>query len=564
MKFKDFKYERLDFDESTRKFSDLLDQLEKCDNSDDFKRVFREINLFRSHMSTMVSLAQVRHTIDTSDKFYDEENDYWNEKLPLYASYEDRLNKIALKCEFREELYDYIPETYFKLAECAEKSFDEKIIPMMQEENKLTTEYGKLKASAKIEFEGETLNLAQIAAKALDDDREKRKKAYDAKIAFYAEHEAEFDRIYDELVKVRDKMAKTLGFKNYIELGYLRMNRLDYNQNMVSEYRRQIVKDIVPTVSALKEKQAGRLGLDSLKYYDVAYKFASGNPKPKGSAEDLVNAAVEMYHDMSPETAEFIDLMNDSELWDLESKPNKEMGGYCTSFTEFKAPFIFSNFNGTSGDVDVLTHEAGHAFQVYQSSDIETIDCQWPTYESCEIHSMSMEFLAYPYMEKFFKEDTSKYYFMHLAGTLEFLPYGVLVDHFQHVIYENPEMSIEERKQAYHDLEKIYLPDNDYEDNELLNKGCWWYQQGHIFQSPFYYIDYTLAQVCALQFWVRMVNEDKDYWSDYLKLCKLGGTKSFLQLVEAANLKSPFEDGCLNEVKEKANRYFESVDDSKL
>jgi M3 family oligoendopeptidase len=564
MKFNEFKYERLDFDKSTKEFAQLLEKLERCDNSTDFKKVFQQLNVYRAHLTTMVSLAQVRHSIDTSDKFYDAENDYWNEKLPLYASYENKLSKIALRCKFKEELYDYIPETYFKLAECSEKSFDEKIIPLLQEENRLTSEYGKLKASAKIDFEGEILNLSQIAAKALDDNRDKRKKAYDAKINFYEKNEAEFDRIFDELVKVRDKMAKSLGFKNYIELGYLRMNRLDYDQEMVANYRKQIINDIVPTVTKLREKQAKRLGLTSLKYYDVPYKFATGNPKPKGTPEDLVNAAVEMYHDMSPETGEFIDLMYNSELWDLKSKPNKEMGGYCTTFPDYKAPFIFSNFNGTSGDVDVLTHEAGHAFQAYQSRDIETIDCQGPTLESCEIHSMSMEFFAYKYMEKFFKEDTQKYYYLHLAGTLEFLPYGVLVDHFQHVIYENPDMSIEQRKKAYHDLEILYLPNNDYGDNKLLNKGCWWYQQGHIFQVPFYYIDYTLAQVCALQFWVRMINEDKTYWTDYLNLCKLGGTKSFLQLVKVSNLISPFKDGCLKDVKDKANEYFESVDDTRL
>ena len=564
MKFKDYKYERLNYETTSQQYKDLINKLQRCQDAATFYQVFKEINVLDSHLETMVSLCYVRHSIDTSDKFYDEETEYWDKTLPNYQVFQNEIYDIILSVPFKEELKEFIPDTYFKMAEFAQKSFSKEIIPLLQEENSLVSKYGKLKASAKIPFENEILNLAQIHAKTLVKDRNQRKAAYDAKINFYAKHEAEFDDIFDKLVKVRTKIAKELGYKNFIELGYLRMNRFDYDQKMVANYRKQIKEDVVPLVNSLFVRQARRLNLESLKYYDESFEFLTGNPKPKGTPKELVAKAVNMYHDMSPETKEFIDVMNEADLWDLESKPSKEMGGYCTTFPDYKVPFIFSNFNGTSGDVDVLTHEAGHAFQAYQSKDIEVLACQSPTYESCEIHSMSMEFFAYKYMPDFFKEDTDKYYFLHLEGTLKFLPYGVLVDHFQHVVYEHPEMSIAERKAAYRKLEKEYLPRRDYEDNELLNKGCYWYQQGHIFQSPFYYIDYTLAQVCALQFWGRMQDNDPNYWKDYLHLCKLGGTKSFVNLVKEANLKSPFEDGCLKDVVKKCSDYFATIDDTKL
>ena len=307
-----------------------------------------------------------------------------------------------------------------------------------------------------------------------------------------------------------------------------------------------------------------RVGYDRLEYYDLAYQFDSGNPIPKGSAEDLVEAAVNMYHEMSPETAEFIDMMKNDELWDLIARPNKEMGGYETEIPEYKSQFIFSNFNGTSGDVDVLTHEAGHAFQTFMAKDITIPDVSCPTMESAEIDSMSMEFFAYPWMENFFKEDTAKYRYAHMCGTITFLPYGVLVDHYQEEIYSHPEWSIEERKQCWRNLEKMYQPYKNYEECPFLEKGTWWYQQGHIFQSPFYYIDYTLAQVVAQQFFIRMDQKDETYWEDYKTILKLGGTKSFTQLVKAAHLTVPFEDGCIERIMNYLSNVLDQVNDKAL
>ncbi|MBQ1478176.1 MAG: M3 family oligoendopeptidase, partial [Erysipelotrichaceae bacterium] len=365
-------------------------------------------------------------------------------------------------------------------------------------------------------------------------------------------------------VKVRTKIAKTLGYSSFTELAYLRMMRLDYDRNMVANYRKQILEDIVPAVFDLYKRQARRLGTEKVAYYDKGMEFLNGNPSPKGTKEELIKAAQKMYHEMSKETGEFIDVMVENDLWDLDSKDGKQMGGYCTSIPAYKVPFIFANFNGTSGDVDVLTHEAGHAFQYYLSKDIPTIDLQWPTMESAEIASMSMEFNAWPWVNLFFKEDTDKYKFLHLSGTLKFLPYGVLVDHFQHEVYDHTEWTADERKACWRRLEKMYQPYIDYEGAPLWEKGCWWYQQGHIFESPFYYIDYTLAQVCALQFWARNQKKDPKAWEDYVALCRLGGTKSFTGLVKAAHLKVPFEDGCLKDIAREADAYLGSVNDKAL
>ena len=564
MKFEEFKYERPELSEVQKQYALYEEKMKACQDADEFMVLFKEINQFRGHLSSMMALASLRYTIDTSDEFYVKENDYWDENSPYYQQCNNQFYRTILESPLRKQLEERIPSTFFQLIENELKCFDEVIMEDLQLENKLASEYQKLIASAKIEFDGKTYNLAGLSALTQSKDRDLRRRASYAHVQYFEEHEKEFDRIYDDLVHVRDKMAKKLGFKNYTELGYVRMNRFDYNEAMVDNYRRQVLKDVVPLANELSEKQRIRLGLDQLHFYDLNCEFESGNPAPIGTPEQLVAKAQKMYHELSDETGQFFDLMVNNHLLDLVSKPNKASGGYCTYIQDYEAPFIFSNFNGTSGDVDVLTHEAGHAFQVYQSREAGIPEIEFPTYESCEIHSMSMEFITWPWSKEFFGKDTEKYHYLHLSSAVKFIPYGIAVDHFQHIVYNHPDLTPEERKAEWRRLEKMYLPYKNYDDCDFLERGGYWFRQGHIFTSPFYYIDYTLAQVCALQFWERTQKKDPQAWSDYLTLCKLGGTKSFLQLLEASHLKSPFMDGGLQECMDSAKAYLESVDDMAL
>ena len=379
-------------------------------------------------------------------------------------------------------------------------------------------------------------------------DRDVRIKASNAYYNFFKENEEQFDDIFDQLVKIRTTIAKKLNFDNFVELGYIRMMRTDYNAEMVKNFRSQVLKYIVPVASKLYKRQEERLGLDKLTYVDEGFEFLSGNATPKGSSEYIMECGKKMYSELSKETKEFFDFMMENELMDLVTKKGKAAGGYCTYIPNYKSPFIFSNFNQTSDDIDVLTHEAGHAFQLYMSTWIDMPEINIPTFESCEIHSMSMEFITWPWMDLFFKEDTEKYKFIHLGSAIKFIPYGIVVDEFQHYIYENPNMTKEERKNTWRELEKKYLPHKNYEGCDFLEKGTWWFKQGHIFKNPFYYIDYTLAQICSLQFWKKIREDKENGWNDYLNICKVGGTKSFLEIVKIGNLISPFEDGCVESV----------------
>ena len=564
MKFNEYKYEHLDLEKIKKEFSELIESFEKAENVEGQVNAFDEIIKLRNHIETMQTLVSVRHSIDTNDEFYDKENEYMDEISPILFGFTNDFYKALVNSKFKDELVQKYGKFLFDLAENTLKTFSPEIIPDAQEENRLSSKYSKLIASAKIDFDGKELNLSQMVPYTQSKDRNVRIEAAKKVAQFFAENQDEFDNIYDSLVKVRTRMAQKMGYKNFVEFGYKQLSRLEYDAKMVEGYRKQVLENIVPLHTELRERQGKRLGLDKLKFYDEAIKFNSGNADPHGSPEWILNNGKTMYKELSKETDEFFTFMTENNLLDLLSKKGKMSGGYCTYIPEHKAPFIFANFNGTSHDIDVLTHEAGHAFQVYQSRGFEVPEYLWPSYEACEIHSMSMEFLTWPWMNLFFENDTDKYKFIHLSEALLFIPYGVTVDEFQHWVYENPEATPKERREKWIEIEKKYLPTRDYGEVEELKNGIFWFRQGHIFSSPFYYIDYTLAQVCAFQFWIKSRENREKAWQDYLNLCKLGGSKPFFELMKSANLKNPFEEGTLAFVIPKIKEYLDNVDDMNL
>ncbi|MFT4412345.1 M3 family oligoendopeptidase [Fredinandcohnia humi] len=564
MNFNDYQYVRPNMEEVEQTFNAALERFKNAATAVEQDKAMKEIIAVHRRVDTAFNLCYVRHTIDTNDEFYKQEQDYLDEIQPLVQGLTTSYYKELVGSKFREELEKKWGKHLFNFADTQLKTFSSEVVEDLQQENKLTSEYTKLVASAKIEFEGEEYTLAQLQPFAESTDRDMRKKANEARFAFYKEHQEKFDEIYDKLVKVRTKVAHKLGFNNFVELAYARLSRTDYNAEMVANFRNQVKEHIVPLAVNLRKRQAERIGVDALKYYDESFRFKTGNAVPKGDPEWIIANGQKMYEELSEETKEFFNFMIDNNLMDLVAKKGKASGGYCTYISDYQSPYIFSNFNGTSGDIDVLTHEAGHAFQVYSSRHFEVPEYNWPTYEACEIHSMSMEFFTWPWMELFFKEDTDKYKFAHLSEALLFLPYGVAVDEFQHFVYENPEATPAERNKAWREIEHKYMPNKDYDGNEYLEQGGFWQRQSHIYTTAFYYIDYTLAQICAFQFWKKSRENHDTAWADYVHLCKQGGSKPFLQLVEVANLLSPFEDGTVQSVVGEIEAWLNSVDDKQL
>lgn len=564
MKFNEYEYKRPDFDEFNLRYHELLDFFNKANSADEQYSYVQRINELDKETETMATLVQVRNSINTADEFYDKENEYIDMASPKFHGLRVEFYKALLNSRFKEQLKEMVKPQLFTIAEIEIKTYSDEVVPLLQEENKLVSKYNKLISSAKINYDGKVLNLSQLQPYMESKDRSVRKEAYDKRTVFFRENEEEIDMIYDKMVKVRNEIALKLGFKNFVELGYLRMGRSDYNADDVKNFRDNVLEYIVPVSNELIKRQGKRIGIDELKYYDLPLNFMSGNPVPKGNKEWIMERAQKMYEELSPQTNEFINIMVERELFDLETKPNKQSGGYCTFLHKYKSPFIFANFNGTLDDVTVVTHEAGHAFQTYESRHLDAPEFCFPTSEACEIHSMSMEFITWPWMEMFFEDDVDKFKFFHLSNSFLFIPYGVTVDEFQHAVYEHPEMTPAERKKTWRDIEKKYTPYKDYDDNDFLDKGTLWFRQGHIFQQPFYYIDYTLAQICAYQFWIKFNNNRETAWNDYLNICKTGGSQSFMQILKTGNLSSPFNEETLKSVSKEIKNYLDSIDDTKL
>jgi M3 family oligoendopeptidase len=564
MSFTDHKYSRPNLKRLTTNFEKYVAEFDAAATPEAASDAFKKINRLRRTFSTAYNLGHIRHTIDTTDAFYDAENTFFDENSPTFEALESNFYRKLITHRFRADLEKMFGQQLFIIAELKIKTFEPVILTGMQEENKLSSEYAKLKATARVEYEGKTYNLSSFHTFEIDPDRAVRKAAATKKWEFFSENAPKVEKIYDDAVKTRHKIATDLGYKNFVELGYMRMLRSDYNAGMVANFRKQVHEFIVPLASALYERQRKRLKINELNYYDEEFRFVTGNPKPKGTPEDILRGADTMYRELSKDTDRFFQFMRANNLMDLVTRDNKATGGYCTYIDGYRSPYIFSNFNGTSGDIDVLTHEAGHAFQVFSSRDKKITEYNWPTYEACEIHSMSMEFFTWKWMPLFFGEDANKYYFSHMSSALQFLPYGVAVDEFQHFVYENPTATPSVRNQKWRDIEKKYLPHRKYDGNDFLENGGLWQKQNHIFASPFYYIDYTLAQICAFQFWKKDRENHGKAWSDYVRLCKAGGSLSFLKLVDLANLRSPFEDGCVESVIGDITAWLDAVDDSQF
>ena len=567
MKFSEMKYTRPDMEALRAKSKELVERIQNAKSFAELDTAYVEYCECMGDVSTDMSLCYVRHTINTEDKFYDAENDYIDEISPEFSEMENAVNMVIVNSPFRKEFIAKYGDILIKNIEISLKAFSPEIMPDMQEENKLTSEYEKLIASAQIEFDGGTYTLSQLSPFKQDVNDEKRLSAWKADGGFYMSNAEKLDEIYDKLVKVRTRMAQKLGYKNFIELGYYRMGRNCYTAEDVQKFRAAVRKYIVPIADALYREQAKRTGMKyPLSYSDMPIAFKSGNPVPAGTPDDILAHARKFYHELSPETAEFIDFMYDNELLDVLSKKGKAAGGYCTGFDRYKSPFIFANFNGTQHDVEVMTHEAGHAFAAYSAfKNNLPMPLQSPSLEACECHSMSMEFFAWPWEEGFFGKDTEKFYYSHLFGSVTFIPYGTMVDHFQHIVYENPDLTPAQRHEKWAELTKIYMPWVALDGKvPFYSEGRAWQRQTHIYEVPFYYIDYCLAQTIALEFWAIMQKDRHEAWERYLKFLNLGGTKTYTELVAAADLDTPFGEDALRKVAEVAKEWLNAQDTSKL
>ena len=566
LKFKEMPYERPDPEELKAGTAAMIEKLRNAATYEEARDVFLDHETMRKHVRTLGNLASIRHSIDTRDEYYDGEMKFWNNFRPEMQEYEHQWSTAMLESKFRPQFEEEFGELMFRNAEMALRTFSPEIIPELQEENHVAQEYEKLLASAQIEFEGGVYTLSQITPFKTAADDDLRLRAWKAEGQWYKDHQDELDGLYDKLVHLRDRMGKKLGYDNYLPLGYCRMDRNCYGKEDVERFREAVRKYLVPLADELFRVQADRIGKEyPMSFADNNLVFRSGNPAPKGTPQDILKAGKKFYDELSPETSEFFNVMLDRELMDVLSTEGKRGGGYCTSLSEYGVPFIFANFNGTQHDVEVVTHEAGHAFAAYMNRDRIPVSYVWPSMEGCEVHSMSMEFMSWPWAEEFFGEDTDKFYYSHLADALKFIPYGTMVDHFQHIVYESPDLTPRQRHDAWKELLGIYMPWQRLDgDIPFYSEGEGWQRQHHIYSNPLYYIDYCLAQTVSLEFWAMIQDDMKNAWDHYMAYTRQGGSRVFTDLLKNAGLESPFEEETLRKVSERAHKWLSEFDLSRI
>lgn len=564
MKFNELEYKRPDYDKTIENLNSKLDLAEKAETLDEYLQALVEYEEIIEVVLSMGTISYIRNSINTRDEFYEKEVESFDEFYPRLSQVNNRLQNIRLNSEFRAAYEEQFGKNIMLRDELQKDIFKPEIMEDRVKEAKLSNEYQKLMGTAQIDFDGKKLNLSQMSPYMQSEDRNVRRDASMAVSNWFSERQEEFDRIYDELVKIRHEIAKKLGFDSYLDIAYRSFARTDWNREDAKNYRDLIAKYIVPVAQKFYDEQKERIGIEDFKYYDVPFRFKSGNPTPKGTEEELVSAAQEMYKELSPETEKFFNEMIESEMMDLASKDGKAPGGYMTYIPTARLPFIFANFNGTSHDADVLTHEAGHAFQGYLVRDVYPGELREACMEIMETHSMSMEYFTHPWMESFFKEDTEKYYYNHVVDSLQFLPYGASIDEFQEWVYDNPEATPKERNAKFREIEKKYSPHIDYADDKYQEEGGRWQKQMHVYQSPFYYLDYTIAQLNAFQFFVLDMENHEDAWDKYVELCKMGGKYGTKETIEKVGLKVPFEEETFKFIVPKLEEYLDNLDHSKI
>lgn len=549
MTFNQYQYERVPLTPIDPEISNIPDRLLKAESKEEFLELLNQADAFKRKLATMYNICYIRHTINTQDEFYSAENDYYDQNMPAAEQFSTRLSQAVMDSRFQELALKELGETYFLNARLAQKAFSPEIAEDMAEENRLQSEYQKLIASARIQFDGQTVNLSRLTPFKESPDREVRQRAWEAESKFMEENGEKLDEIFDKLVKTRTRMAKKLGFNSFTEVAYCRLKRASYGRKETDAFCEQVRREIVPLATHLIKLQHDRNNIEDAMIWDRSLSFKEGNPRPQGTPEEIFEKGRKMYSELSPVTAEFIEFMLANGLFDVLSRDGKAGGGYCTSIPDFQAPFVFANFNGTAGDVEVLTHECGHALNSYISlRKVKYIEQEEPSYDIAEIHSMGMEFMTYPFMGLFFGDKKDKFIYQHLASAIIFLPYGCMVDRFQHIVYDNPELTPQERHKEWLKLEAAYRPDIDYGNISYFAKGGWWQRQLHIYMHPFYYIDYCLAQSAAFMLYNIMRENYEAGWEKYIALVNKGAELTYTQLLAEMGLDSPFEEGALRRI----------------
>lgn len=547
MHFNEMIYRRITYEEIESGYQALFQELKTLSSEADCLALLKKHCQLLEQM-TPIDLCYVRHDMNLNDSFYAQEQNYYDQIGPKISDLSNHFNRLLVQSPFHSTFESLMGSFAFSMIKTVLESYDSSIIPLEQEENALTSQYSQLAANGKVNYKGNLVSRTSLALEQQSSDREIRRTVSKAISDSWEAQQGQLEELYDKLVKNRDQQAKALGYPDYVQLSYLRMNRIGYTSEDVKLFREQVKKYLVPIAESLQQRRKKRLGLEHLYSFDSRIFFLEGNPVPLGDDRFCLEMTRTMFSRLSPETAEYIDFMLDNGLYDVEIRDGKRSGGYCNWFEAYRTPFIFANFDGTSENAYIMSHEGGHAFYFYLKRDEEIRERGWYSSEMAETHAMAMEFFLAPYMELIFGDRAEDYRRMHLEKAVSLIIYECQQDEFQQIIYEQPHLTIHQRNEVWMQLEQQYFPYREYTEEEKLRIGSRWQQIPHLYHWPFYAIDYALAQICALEYYQWMNENFDEAWTSYLTFCRVSGNKNFAETIQASGLNSPFERNSLKKL----------------
>lgn len=557
-KFSDLQYKESDYQSLAKMILDLTEKAKKADSPSSLEEVLKIYDTEMGEVGYNYTLSYIHSSLDSSDSF-------WQEALQKESKGNAMLDTTPLlKAILENKYFSSLEEKYGPvLRDKLNKSIStgSKAQNERAEEGDLVSKYQREKAMVRINYKGKELSEGEVIPFFESPIREERIQSRKAVAKAFLEKKELFGSMLERLVSLRDTIAKENGFSNYLEYMDINYSRIGYGEKEMDAFVSEVKEYVVPVLSHIFEETRKRLGLEEMTVADISLMFVDGNAKPSGGADVLKEAAKKMYKALSPEMEAFFTGMLDSHSIDVDFSPNKVSGmGFCTDLKKGMYPFVFGNLDGTSWDVTVFTHEVGHAWQSYasdQNLDL-TLFREMPL-DAVEIPSKTMELFSYPFAEEFFGKDGDKFRFAHFRNAVKEIVAYTSVHELNTWIYTHVGASFDEINEKWMEIQSSYYPNVSYgEMEEEEKKGAGLLRNMGIFMFPRYLISYVFSEMCAIDLFMEYLKDKDKALDSYNRLCRVGGSKSYPEILSAAGLEPSYNKGRVKNVMEKVKAYLEN------
>ena len=542
--------------EDVEQYFIALEQRE-ISSKEDFKQWLLDQSELEAVLEENFAWRYIKMTINTKDESLAKEYTFFVKEIqPKLAPYSFRLNKKLSESPFKKEFNDEAYKILFRSIDTSIKLFREENIPLEAEMAEKSQEFSAISGAQSIEHEGEQITMQKAATLLKENDASLRKEIFEKMAARRSQDVEKLDDLFSELIQLRHKIATNAGFDNYRDYKFESLGRFDYTKEDCFDFHKSIKDEIVPLVKEISEKQAKDLGKDKLKPWDSEVDPKGRKPlKPFETGQELLDKTISIFNKIDPYFGDCLSTMNELGHLDLESKDGKSPGGYNYPLYEIGVPFIFMNAVGSHRDLITMIHEGGHAVHSFLNRDLELTGFQSLPSEVAELSSMSMELLTMDYWQDFYsnEEELTRAKVEQLETILKILPWVATIDVFQHWIYENPNHSVAERKEKWTQILEDYGTGvTDWSGYESVRENTW-QRQLHLFEVPFYYIEYGMAQLGALAVWKNSKSNFKKAIEDYKNALSLGYTKSIPEIYKTAGVTFDFSRENIKELAEFIN-----------